>query len=113
MQSTWIEERNVTANGATALHAPAAGKRWVLLGYSVVINTLNTTAGGSSGVLQDSSTTIAALFAIGATVPNNLSWSVDLGEGIVSAADDNVLNVNLSAAITASSIRITAWGYEV
>jgi hypothetical protein len=44
--------------------------------------------------------------------PNfNTSW-IDLGNGILSAAANNVLNINLSGALAAGAVRVTCCGTE-
>jgi hypothetical protein len=44
--------------------------------------------------------------------PNFDTGWIDLGEGILSAAANNVLNINLSAALNAGTVRVTCCGTE-
>jgi len=100
--------------GTTVLWTPAAGKKFRLLGFSVIIRVDTTTAAGSLITLLDGATPIDNVCWIAATVttqPNR--WSAPLpGNGYLSTAAGNVLYVNCSAALTAGGIYINVWGCE-
>jgi hypothetical protein len=109
-----------TASGNTALWTPTSGTKFRVMKYMVVITGNASLA--SSGVLtivfQDATT--ATAFAIDVYVPATglaggadfVSPWIDLGNGFLSATANNVLNVNLSAALTAGNVRVVAIGTE-
>jgi hypothetical protein len=110
-----------TASGSTALWTPAAGRKFRLMRYSVFVtdNAIRAAAGVLTVSLLDSAADIAqdhdifvpssALDTTGALYSSG--W-IDLGNGVLSAAANNVLNVNLSAALTAGNVRVIACGTE-
>jgi hypothetical protein len=110
-----------TALGDTALWTPAAGKRWRLMRYRFALtgNAAMGTGGVLSIMLRDA--TAASPFGAAVYVPavaaNTLGaytspW-IDLGTtGYLSAAANNVLNVNLSAALTGGQVRVLVAGVE-
>ena len=104
----------ISAAGNTAIWTPAAGKKFRLIGFSVVVRGDTTTAAGSLVTLLDGATTIDNVCWLATTVatqPNR--WSEPLpGNGYLSAAANNILYANLSAAATAGGIYINVWGCE-
>src|SRR6267378_4017568 len=106
-----------TASGSTALWTPAAGKKFHLLGYYIEVTGIATQAG--SGILTidllDNATTLAQTHSVfvSATTPTTavpdvlVFSSPPLGYGYLSSTVNNVLNVNLSAALTAGTVRVT------
>lgn len=110
-----------SASGNTAVWTPAAGKKFRLMFAHVQLGLDATLAAAG---------TLTVSLADGAT--NLLSWEVDVdnaalpavaapyissditlpGNGILSSAANNVLNCNLSAALTAGNVRVTALGTE-
>lgn len=127
--ATWDRHRSpnvcktvqATLAGNTALWTPTAGKKFRLMRYLVEV-TENATV-GVAGVLtitfQDGAGAVnlahdvwvpgAALATAGDLYTSG--W-IDLGSGILSAAANNVLNVNLSVALTAGNVRVIACGTE-
>lgn len=110
-----------TASGDTALWTPTSGKKFRLMRYTIQMTGDAATAGGADIdiVLRDSTTATAATFsvfvpAVAATTFGNTASSgwVDLGNGILSATTNNVLNINLSAALTSGKVRVIATGTE-
>lgn len=110
-----------TASGNTALWTPTAGKKFRLMRLIVMI-TENATLGAAAVLtvsFQDSASALNIAFdifvpnAAGATIGDGYSsgW-IDFGNGILSAAANNVLNTNLSAAVTAGNVRVIACGTE-
>lgn len=111
----------IVAAGSTPLWTPAAGNKFRLLRYIIEISANATLA--AAGVL-----TIKLLDGAGDIAQNHIAFipaaagtleaidiipEIDLGQfGILSAAANNVLNVNLSAALTAGSIAVLAMGTE-
>jgi hypothetical protein len=125
--STWDRQRTptkfftatATASGDTALWTPTSGKKFRLMRYMIGV-TGDLAAGTGTEVdvvLRDSTTATAAALSFwasataGATPGFNSGW-VDLGNGILSAAANNVLNINLSAALTSGKVRVVACGTE-
>lgn len=103
---------NAAAIGSTALWTPAAGKKFRILGFSVFIPSISTSAAGSVVSLLDNAAAFTYAAAIGATTAV-VALTVALGpNGFLSAAANNVLNISLSAAFTAGAIYVSAWGTE-
>ncbi len=110
-----------TASGDTALWTPTSGKKFRLMRYQMQITADAATSGGADIdiVLRDSTTALAAAYSVfvpataGTTFNNGTrtEW-VDLGNGILSAAANNVLNINLSAALTSGKVRVVVAGTE-
>lgn len=109
-----------TASGNTAIWTPASGRKFRLMRYRVELSGDAAISGG--GVLtvkfQDATTDINLAHsvyvpAVAGTAMGAYStgWN-DLGNGILSAAANNVLNVNLSAALTSGTCRVIACGTE-
>ncbi len=110
-----------TASGNTALWTPAAGKKFRLMGYSFLItqNAAQSVGGLLEITFQDGTTPLP--FALSVFVPgaagtvvgagDNTGWVV-LGNGKISSTVNNVLNINLSAALTAGEVRSVAIGTE-
>ncbi len=111
-----------TASGNTAVWTPTSGKKFRLLRYQVEM-TENATL-GTAAVLtisfQDATTAIPIAHdvwvpsAAGTSIGDGYSsgW-IDLGGlGVLSAAANNALNVNLSAAVTAGNVRVNVAGTE-
>lgn len=117
---------NFTAAGNTALWTPAAGKSFRLMRYRISVPgnaAFATTAGTVTVTFQDATTALAVALevlqiplAAGAVSGEffNGPW-VDLGNGILSAAAGNALNVNLvlggTGALT-GGVNIVACGTE-
>lgn len=109
-----------TASGDTAVWTPTTGKKFRLMAYSIEL-TAEATLGGAADLditFKDAASVvgIAASFYIPALAVTSIGfvgtgWRT-LGNGILSAAINQVLNVNLSAAITAGKLRINVAGTE-
>ena len=100
------------AIGSTALWTPAAGKKFRVLGYTFTLPSTATSVAGTVITLKDGVTTIFTLIAMGATT-GALTGNVRLnGNGYLSSAADNVLNIDLSAALTVGQIAVSVWGTE-
>jgi hypothetical protein len=114
-----------SALGNTALWTPASGKKFRLMRFMIQIpaNVSIAARGVLTIGLQDNTTDLKLTFDtyIGQTAPVetasseqpnfNTSW-IDLGNGILSAAANNVLNINLSAVLAAGNVRVTCCGTE-
>ena len=107
--------------GATALWTPTSGKKFRLQRF--IIDVSSNASQASGGVLTFSFLDAAAATGLSfdAFVPTTAvttvlggytSGWVDLGNGFLSATINNVLNINLSAALATGSVRVTACGTE-
>ena len=106
--------KTVAANliGSTALWTPGSGNKFRILGFKVFIPSTATTAAGSTITLKDDATTIFTLAVLGTTTQIVNYQHSNMVNGYLSAAADNVLNVNLSAALTAGAVVVDVWGVE-
>ena len=111
---------NATAAGNTALWTPTAGKKFRLMGCIVnVSGGVGLAAAGEEVIeLRDSATVVLRVAvrlpaAAGVVVGTDLIEQLDFpGNGYLSAAANNVLNVNLGTAVTAGNVVVNAWGTE-
>jgi hypothetical protein len=109
-----------TASGTTTLWTPTSGKKFRLMRFMIQITGNATTAGGAVVTVSFLDQASAINIALDAFVPSTafsagedfISPWVDLGMGFLSAAANNTLFVNLSAALTAGNVRVTCCGTE-
>lgn len=111
-----------SAAGNTAIWTPAAGKRFRLMAYSIEVtgNASMGAAGLNEITLNDAGAAIgqgvSAWFpAAAGTLLGNVQLSGgmrQLGNGVLSAAANNPLQVNLTTALTAGEVRVNAIGTE-
>jgi hypothetical protein len=126
----WSKERTptvfktvqATASGNTAVWTPGTGNKFRLLKLFVEVTDNASLASG--GVLtinfQDATTSINISFdvfvpstAVTTVIGDGLEQELDLGKfGILSAAANNALNVNLSSALATGNVRVIAMGTE-
>lgn len=110
-----------TAAGNTAVWTPAAGKKFRLMGYQILVteNASLAVAGLEEITLNDSGTALGMGQSL--YVPNAAatvlaggfnSTAIQLGNGALSAAANNVLQVNLGTALATGECRVNAWGTE-
>lgn len=110
-----------TAAGLTSVWTPAAGKKFRLLAFALLVtgNAAMAVAGTEAIQLQDSGTLFGLafdLYAPAASV-NQLGdafytgW-VAVGNGYLSAAANNVLQVWLASALTTGYVRVNVAGTE-
>lgn len=111
---------SATASGDTALWTPAASKKFRLMRYRIMLTGDATlaVAGILTVTLRDATTGLAFThaFYVPSAAANvfggvQIDW-IDLGNGYLSAAANNVLNINLSVALATGSIRVVAIGTE-
>jgi hypothetical protein len=121
---TMFKTVSTAATGSTAVWTPAAGNKWRLLKYQIEIT--SNAAAASAGILVVTFLDVAAATNVShsiwipattvATGPVGSGWNsgwVDFGGfGILAAAAATVLNVNLSAALTAGACRVNVCGTE-
>lgn len=123
-----FKTKQISASGDTAIWTPATGKRWRLLGFHLLVpahavlasrNALTITfrdAAQDLGITFDVWCGQTAPVETASAIPQPLlviPWmSMDQGLGISSAAVNNPLNLNLSAALSAGNIRVTVCGFE-
>jgi len=98
--------------GSTALWTPAAGKKFRIMGFKCFIPSTATTAGGSTITLKDGAATVFTLAVLGTTTQIVNYQQTDMVNGYLSAAANNVLNIDLSAALTAGAVVVDVWGAE-
>ena len=107
-----------TGSGPTAVWTPAAGKRFRLLGYTIdVAGTVAATGVQTIELLDDATTFKNHLAEVIETTTVSISNSTtnvgaDLGQGYLSAAVNNVLNINLSTTMVTGGVAINVWGTE-
>lgn len=113
---------SVSTTGNSALWTPTSGKKFRLQRFQVIVTSNAATSGGAVITigLQDATTDIGVSQA--AFVPSTAvttggvqilhSGWIDLGNGFLSAAANNVLNINLSAALTSGVVNVVAVGTE-
>jgi uncharacterized protein affecting Mg2+/Co2+ transport len=113
-----------TVTGNTAVWTPAAGKKFRLMRFQVTAQGLAATATAAITIsFQDSATPITigsydvdvpAVAGVVTGVMNISCGWIDLGNGFLSAAANNVLNFNISAAGagTVGTYRVNACGTE-
>jgi hypothetical protein len=109
-----------TASGDTALWSPGTSNRWRLQRVKFDVTGDATISGGGvlTIALRDATTAINVTQSVyvpgtgGTTLGGWTSGWIDLGNGIQSGANDQDLNVNLSAALTAGTCRVIACGTQ-
>lgn len=112
-----------TASGNTAVWTPTSGKKFRLMRFQITASNIAATAATVLTIsFQDATTpiTIGTYDILMPAVANLQSgvllvseW-IDLGNGIISAAANNVLNANISATVTGATgtFRVNACGTE-
>jgi hypothetical protein len=114
-----------SAAGDTALWTPAAGKKFRLMRFKLQVPANCTLAARAIETikLRDATTDLNLTFDVWlgqtALVVDTNPWPailetpwLDLGNGILSATANNVLNVNLATALSNGNVRVTACGTE-
>lgn len=104
-----------TAGGNTAVWTPTSGKKFRLMGYTLSISGTMTATGTNVLQLTDGlSVTIAQHAAtVTATTPTgDTQIGCDFGQGYLSIAANNVLEVHLGTAMATGGVYVNAWGTE-
>lgn len=117
-----IKSAVATAAGNTAVWTPTAGKKFRLQRFMLVLTdeAARAAAGDTTVKFQDAAVDIGIglpvyVPAAAIAAPIGAAWSsgwIDLGNGYLSAAINQVLNVNLSAALTAGTFGVVVAGTE-
>jgi hypothetical protein len=115
-----FKQASTAATGSTALWTPAAGKKFRIMRYRVQMTAraLAAVAADLTINLLDAAAnlglaTITSVPAAGLTAGDDYdSGWIDLGNGILSAAANNVLNINLSFALTGGLVNVNVCGTE-
>lgn len=119
--STWDRVRvaNVfhsavaTAVGATAVWTPTVGKFFRLMGYTISVSGTLAAAGTQVLQLLDAAAIIKRHNAtVQSVITGDTQIGADLGNGQLSAAVNNVLNINLGTAMATGSVAVNVWGTE-
>jgi len=115
------DKASVTAAGDTAVWTPTAGKKFRIMRFMIAVQGLSTTAAGgnvaitlrdaTSPILHTFNVNVPAVALTGAALLYESNW-IDLGNGYLSAAANNVLNVNLGTAFTAGGVDVFVAGTE-
>jgi len=109
---------STTAAGSTALWTPAAGKKFRVMRVHMSIT--SNAAAAAAAVLVSQLLDGATFFGIAdnnyiplvGTIQQHQNYVFDLGNGYLSSAANNVLNINLSFALTAGILDVTVAGTE-
>ena len=107
-----------TALGSTPVWTPTAGKSFRLMGYTIDVAGTMAATGVNTIKLEDGATVIKNHLANCIQTPTaSISGGADhiqanLGQGQLSAAAGNVLNVNLSVAMATGGVAVNVWGCE-
>lgn len=108
----------VTAAGTTAVWTPTAGTKFRLMGYSIDIAGTAAATGVQAIELLDGATVIKNHLAVvlqtfaATTAIQGVTISVNCGQGQLSAAANNVLNIHTSEAMVSGGVAINVWGTE-
>ena len=107
-----------TTAGSSAVWTPASGTSFRIMRYKIDVteSAIAAAAGNLDLVFYDGAAAmpIAETVYVPATV-SGTAWSsgwIDLANGILSATTDNVLNINLSFALTSGTVRVSVAGTE-
>lgn len=113
------------ASGDNALWTPAGGKKFRLMRLKIDVPANCTLAARGVEVikLRDATTDISVTTDVwlgqttpvetaSSQIPNFTTGWLDLGNGVLSSAANNVLNVNLGTALATGNVRVTAIGTE-
>ena len=102
-----------TAAGATAVWTPTAGKSFRLMGYTISVSGTLAAAGTQVLQLLDAAAIIKRHNAtVQSVITGDTQIGADLGNGQLSAAANNVLNINLGTAMATGSVAVNVWGTE-
>lgn len=104
-------------NGSTAIWTSGVGKKWRLMGICITLMQGTTAAAASKLSVLD----VAADTGIGVTICSaamtavlnaTVVLNISLGNGILAAATNTALNINLSSALAICGANVQVWGTE-
>jgi hypothetical protein len=109
-----------TAAGSTAIWTSGVGKKWRLMGIVLTMAAASTTAAGPMVIkIYDVAADIGigitlsvAAMALTVTAPMVILTIPEMKNGILAAATNTALNINLSNAFTTGGISVQVWGTE-
>lgn len=109
-------------SGNQAVWTPTSGKKFRLMGYAVFVSENASIASGAVVTLQFSDASSVLGIAFDTFIPTTAvttiigdgfeSGPTNIGNGILSAAANNVLNLNVGVALATGTIRVNVWGTE-
>jgi hypothetical protein len=110
-----------TASGNTPIWVPATGKKFVLLSYSIdfTSNVSQAVAGLIDATFIDGATntqigiSVFVPNAAGTVFSDSGEGFVSLGGGYPSVAANNILSINLSAALATGVCHVMVFGREI
>ena len=116
----WIAYNSLTASGNTTLNTPPTGYAFRLMGWEITVtasatlsaagNLVVTFVDGSSGDIWATTLSLGTTGSGIGVVPVS---RIELNGGYISQVENNALIVNLSTALTAGALNVTAFGlYE-
>ena len=116
----WIAYKPLTASGNTTLNTPPTGYAFRLMGWEITVtasatlslagNLVVTFVDGSSGDIWATTLSLGTTGSGIGVVPVS---RIELNGGYISQVENNALIVNLSTALTAGALNVTAFGlYE-
>lgn len=116
----WIAYNSLTASGNTTLNTPPTGYAFRLMGWEITVtasatlsaagNLVVTFVDGSSGDIWATTISLGTTGSGIGVVPVS---RIELNGGYISQVENNALIVNLSTALTAGALNVTAFGlYE-
>jgi hypothetical protein len=108
----------VTAAGTTPVWTPTAGTTFRLMGYTIDVAGTLAATGVQTIQLADGATVfknhladVIETTAVG-DAGSTTNIGADLGQGFLSAAANNVLNIVLGSAMVTGGVAINVWGTE-
>lgn len=113
--ATVFHSVEVSAAGNTVVWTPTAGQRFVLMGATISVCGALAVAGKLAIQLRDGAATVLGRWNafVSDTIAGDTQMGADFGEGQVSAALNNALNVNLDTALASGTVAINVWGIEL
>jgi hypothetical protein len=104
---------SVTAAGSTAVWTPGAGNLFRLMGFSISVAGTLAAAGIQVLELLDGATVFKNFNTYLSATPSNATvFAEDMGQGYLSIAAANVLNIHLGTAMATGAVTINVWGTQ-
>jgi hypothetical protein len=104
---------SATAAGSTVVWTPGAGNLFRLMGFSISVAGTLAAAGIQVLELLDGATVFKNFNTyLSATPANATVFAEDMGQGYLSIATANVLNIHLGTAMATGAVTINVWGTQ-